>query len=118
MSVEGFYGIQIGEGEAVSTGMTVFDTQNIYGGDSAFMWRGTYLVRNGMFYATVQVRRYSDALPLNIFNTTDNAFEARIAGEIPEGGIASDMQVHCFVTSDIPGASRLPAVLAKVCDLP
>lgn len=118
MSVEGFYRIEILVPGWVGTGMTVLDSQNIYGGDSAFMWRGIYRVQNGTIAAAVEVRQYAASPSGNIFGTMDGAYRSDITGTLPQGPFMPGMHISGVVASDIPGTATLPIKIVKVCDLP
>lgn len=63
MSLEALWSLSVETHDDRGAGVMVFDTNRLFGGDSAFCWVGTYELNDGTLTGRAQVHRHAEGLP-------------------------------------------------------
>jgi hypothetical protein len=106
--MEGFWTVQFTGVQGWGAGVVTFMAGQVFGGDSGFLYEGTYTQQGNAMNARVHVRRYVAGAP-NVMGR-DN-FDLELTGTLQGNTIG--------VTGVIPGTQlRLNGTLTKQRDLP
>jgi hypothetical protein len=110
--MEGFWVLQFSGTQGWGTGVATLINGQIFGGDSAFVYYGTYKVEGASFRGRVHVQRYVSPAVMPIVNVMGmDQFDLELTGNQVGNTIT--------VTGVIPGTQlRLNGTLAKQHDLP
>lgn len=116
MNVEGLWAAEFGhagaEFVAANAGVVVFETQRIFGGDSAFAYQGLYTIANGGMSGDLDVYRHTnDPNYIDAFNTGEPRFKLRFEGEFQQDGTMLGRLVH-------PTQPAIGIRLRKLAELP
>lgn len=119
MSVEGMWAVYFGDvdGPGVNSGIAVFETNRIFGGDSLMAYLGTFEVGGGQLKAEARVWAYNPHIEVQ----TAFGKPGTPQGELVrfEGKVGQDGQEITGQMWELPNeAVRLPIFLRKLADLP
>jgi T3SS negative regulator,GrlR len=106
--MEGFWTVQFAGVQGIGGGALTLINGVLYGGDTSFLYRGTYTQQGNNITARVHVSRFAPGLP-NVMGR-DN-FDLELNGTLQQDTITG--------VGTIPGTQlRLQATLTKQGDLP
>ena len=70
--IEALWSLKFGTIDDSGAGVTVFETERIFGGDSFFFWTGHFKIKDGKITARVRVERHreggSSVLPFDLYD--------------------------------------------------
>jgi hypothetical protein len=106
--MEGFWTIQFTGAQGWGTGAITLVAGSVFGGDSGFLYTGTYTQHGDTLSARVHVKQYVAGVP-NVMGRDE--FDLELSGKLQGNTIAA--------TGSIPGtALRLSGTLTKRGNLP
>ena len=99
----------------IGSGVAVFETGRVFGGDSAFIFVGKYTVNQGVVQAQVSITKYSDIANMrSIFGNRSN-FNVNVSGRIdPEN--PKHLEITGYLVED--KNMRLTIIATRQVDLP
>lgn len=69
--IDGLWTAKIQAGGSSTSGVMVFANGRVLGGDSGFMWTGTFKVSGGSVKADIYVKNYDPRIPPRLFGVTE-----------------------------------------------
>lgn len=106
--MEGFWTVQFNGVQGWGAGVVTLIGGQLFGGDSGFLYTGTYSQQGSAFTAQVHVKQYMPGVA-NVMGR--NEFDLGLTGTVQGNTVAA--------TGSIPGTSlRLSGTLTKRSDLP
>ena len=71
----------------LGSGVAVFETGRVLGGDSAFMYAGSYEISNGIINSKIKVTKYSDTSNMQSVMGQLNVFNLNLSGNVDASSI-------------------------------
>ncbi len=106
--MEGFWTVQFTGVQGWGAGVITLIGGRVFGGDSGFLYTGTYAQQGNALTARVHIKQYNSGVP-NVMGR--NEFDLELNGTLQGNTLAG--------TGTIPGTQlRLNATLTKQADLP
>jgi hypothetical protein len=85
--IDGLWTAKIQAGANSTSGVLVFTNERVLGGDSGFMWNGTFKVSGDSLKADIHVKNYDPSVPPRLFGATE--YDVSMYGNIKSDTISA-----------------------------